>query len=277
MKNTPSNPNKNSIKARWFSENPDKAWAEKFFLIYSPIWMLQVFLGMALGISRKVGDVGALIQALLVALPLVIVPLVMRRESRTGKRWHQTYWFKANLYIFIFSFIGNYFGSEYFFDVLGMVYNYPQLHLNFDSALLGTGEQKVPVIMFFMTQAYFMTYHTSAVVVLRRLRTSRLGKYAWLFPIAIFVIGFFWAWMESFAMANPMMKDVFYYKDLDRMLAYGSITYSCYFIASFPIFYFLDEKADDNWGWIRTAAAGLSAGMLTLLLLDLWTRYIGPI
>ena len=32
------------------------------------------------------------------------------------------YWFKANLYIAIFNFAGNYFGSEYFFDVLGMVY-----------------------------------------------------------------------------------------------------------------------------------------------------------
>lgn len=33
--------------ARWFSANPDKAWAEKFFLAYSPVWMLQMGLVMA--------------------------------------------------------------------------------------------------------------------------------------------------------------------------------------------------------------------------------------
>ena len=27
-------------EARWFSRNPSKAWGERFFLAYSPVWML---------------------------------------------------------------------------------------------------------------------------------------------------------------------------------------------------------------------------------------------
>ncbi|MGH8646606.1 MAG: hypothetical protein ACREX4_19970 [Gammaproteobacteria bacterium] len=69
----------------------------------------------------------------------------------TGKRWHESYWFKANLYLFVFGFFGNYFGSEYFFDVLGMVYVYPSATTTLDSALLGSGGQKVPLIMYFYT------------------------------------------------------------------------------------------------------------------------------
>jgi cycloeucalenol cycloisomerase len=163
-------------------------------------------------------------------------------------------------------------------DVLGMVYNYPNLHWTFDATLVGTGVQHTPVMMYILTHAYFMTYHTTAMVVLRRLRTSRLGQSsAWVFPIAIFAAAYFWAWMETFAMANPALAEVFYYKDLNRMLSIGSITYSCFFITSFPIFHWLDEKLNDTWGLFRTTAAALSASMLTFFLLDLWTKYIGPL
>ena len=59
-------------------------------------------------------------------------------------------------------------------------------------------------------------------------------------------------------MANPMIAEMFYYKDMVRMLAYGSIAYACYFVSSFPIFYYLDEKPEDNWDLLRTTFAGLS-------------------
>ncbi len=266
------------VQARWFSENPDKAWGEKFFLIYTPIWILQTAMAVVFGYGKTMGDFGSIIYSLFVAGPFVVVPFLIYKEAKAGKPWYKTYWFKANLYIAIFSLLGNYYGSEYFFDVLGMVYNYPNLHWTFDASLVGAGVQHTPVMMYLLTHAYFMTYHTTAMVVLRRLRTSRLGQSsAWVFPVAIFVTAYFWSWMETFAMANPAMADTFYYKDLNRMLAIGSITYSCFFITSFPIFYWLDEKLNDTWGLIRTTAAALSASMLTFFLLDLWTKYIGPI
>jgi cycloeucalenol cycloisomerase len=262
-------------KSTWFSANPSKAWGEKFFLIYSPVWMAIMGLTMVTGVYRHFGDASYLLHSMLIALPLVIVPLLIRNEMALGRRWYQTYWFKANLYIGVFNFFGNYFGSEYFFDTLGMVYNYPAIQWTLDAELLGSGEQKVPLIMYFMTQAYFMTYHASAIVVLRKLRSIKV--LSWLFPVMVFVIGYFWAWMETRAMANPLIADIFHYKDMARMLAYGSIAYACYFVASFPIFYYLDEREEDNWDLLRTTFAGLSASMLTFYLLDFWAKWIGPL
>ena len=262
---------------RWFSDNPSKAWGEKFFLVYSPMWMALMASVMGFGITDQIGEWGFMAIGIAVAAPLLLVPACIRDERPIGRRWYQTYWFKANLYIGIFNFAANYFGSEYFFDVLGMVYDYPMIQLNLDATLVGSGEQHVPLIMYLLTQAYFLTYHTTAVVVLRRIRTSRLpvGKMMW--PVLLFAVAYFWAWMETKAMANPWIESQFYYKDMERMLAFGSLFYSLYFIASFPIFYNLDEGRDTSWSLTKTAAAGLSASMIMLLLLDFAAAIFGPL
>ncbi len=262
---------------RWFSENPSKAWGEKFFLVYSPFWMAMMALVMALGITNRVGEWGFLAIGLVVALPLVVVPALIRDETSLGRKWYETYWFKANLYIAIFNFAANYFGSEYFFDVLGMVYDYPMIELNLDATLVGSGEQRVPVLMYLLTQAYFITYHTTAIIVLRRLRTAGFPLGAVLWPVFVVGVAYFWAWMETRAMANPMIASQFYYKDMARMLTYGSLFYSLYFIASFPIFYNLDEKRETNWSLITTSAAACSAGLIMLFLLDFAAAIFGRI
>jgi len=261
---------------RWFSDNPSKAWGEKFFLAYSPLWMGLMASVMGFGLTDEIGEWGFMAIGIAVAAPLIMVPALTRDERPIGRRWYQTYWFKANLYIAVFNFAANYFGSEYFFDVLGMVYDYPMIELNFDATLVGSGEQNVPVIMYLLTQAYFLTYHTTAVVVLRRIRTSGLPIGAVLWPVLLFVVAYFWAWMETRAMANPWIESQFYYKDMERMLAYGSLFYSLYFIASFPIFYYLDEGRDTNWSLKKTASAALSASMIMLFFLDFAAAVFGP-
>ena len=262
---------------RWFSDNPSKAWGEKFFLAYSPLWMGLMASVMGFGLTDEIGEWGFMAIGIAVAAPLIMVPALTRDERPIGRRWYQTYWFKANLYIAVFNFAANYFGSEYFFDVLGMVYDYPMIELNFDATLVGSGEQNVPVIMYLLTQAYFLTYHTTAVVVLRRIRTSGLPIGAVLWPVLLFVVAYFWAWMETRAMANPWIESQFYYKDMERMLAYGSLFYSLYFIASSPIFYHLDEGRDTSWSLKKTTAAALSASMIMLFLLDFAAAVFGPL
>ncbi|MGB8224504.1 MAG: hypothetical protein WCF10_18065 [Polyangiales bacterium] len=262
---------------RWFSENPSKAWGEKFFLAYSPIWMIIVGLAMGLGVTARAGEWGFLAIGVAVAAPLLLVPALIRDESALGRRWYQTYWLKANLYIAIFNFAANYFGSEYFFDVLGMVYDYPMIDLTLDSALVGSGEQRVPIVMYLLTQAYFMTYHTTAVIVLRRIRTSRFPIGTVLWPALLLLVAYFWAWMETKAMANPWIESQFYYRDMERMLAYGSLFYSLYFVASFPIFYHLDERRETRWTLTITVAAACTASMLMMFLLDFAATIFGPL
>ncbi len=262
---------------RWFSANPSKAWGEKFFLAYSPTWMAFMALVMASGITHRIGEWGFLAIGVAVAAPLVVVPALIRDERPIGRRWYETYWFKANVYIAIFNFAANYFGSEYFFDILGMVYDYPMIELNLDSTLVGSGEQRVPVIMYLLTQAYFITYHTTAVIVLRRIRTSGLPVGVVLWPILLCAVAYFWAWMETKAMANPWIESQFYYENMERMLAYGSLFYALYFIASFPIFYNLDEDRETSWSLTKTSAAALSASMILLFLLDFSAAIFGSI
>lgn len=262
---------------RWFSANPSKAWGEKFFLAYSPVWMTMMGLVMGLGITERLGEWGFMAVGVAVAMPLVAVPALIRDETPLGRPWYRTYWFKANLYIAIFNLAANYFGSEYFFDVLGMVYDYPMIEINFDSTLVGSGEQRVPLIMYLLTQAYFLTYHTTAVIVLRRIRSSRLPLGSFLWPVLLLVVAYFWAWLETKAMANPWVESQFYYEDTERMLAYGSLFYALYFVASFPIFYPLDERRDDDWSLLSTAAAACSASLIMMFLLDFAAAIFGPI
>jgi cycloeucalenol cycloisomerase len=258
----------------WFSSNPDKAWVEKFYLIYSPIWMASMGFQVAIGADKSWSDGALLAYSFVVALLPLLIPMLLAPRY-TDKPWHDSYWFKAYLYLWVFQFFGSYFGSEYFFDVLGMVYSYPTVKTTFDSALVGSGKQTVPVIMYFWAQVFFLTYHATSNIALRAMR--RLGGSYVLFAVSVFVIGYFWAWMETKSMANPMVATTFYYQKLDIMLKYGSAIYATYFIASFPIYYFIDETREKTWTWWQVIAGGLSASMLTLYMLDFAARWVGSL
>jgi len=259
-----------------FSSNPDKAWVEKFFLLYTPVWMASMGVMVLTGADKSLGNGLLLAHAFATALPILLIPMLIARRY-TDVVWWDSYWFKANVYLFIFGFFGNYFGSEYFFDVLGMVYIYPNATTNLDSAIVGHGDQKVPLIMYCYTHAYFMTYHATANIALRKLRQLKLPAMWLLFPLFVFLIGYAWAWMETKAMANPLMAGSFYYEKMDLMLLYGSAIYAIYFIVSFPLYYFIDETRDRRWTLRGTCAAALSASMLTLYLLDFAAHAVGSL
>lgn len=228
------------------------------------------------------GNIALLAHSLVVALPVLLIPAFLARHHPSSQPWHQRYWFKANVYLAIFSFIGNYFGSEYFFDVLGMVYCFTHASTSLDAALLGSGKQPVPLIMYFYTQAYFMTYHVTANIALRLFkRWTAQRQLPWPhlgLALAVFIVGYAWAWAETKAMANPLMADLFYYEKMELMLRYGSAIYALYFLTSFPIYSRMDENADEKpWSLAQAAAGALSAGMLTLFLLDLAAKWLGQL
>jgi cycloeucalenol cycloisomerase len=260
---------------RWLSENPSKAWGEKFFLAYTPFWVLTMAVLMQTGVGGRWGDLSLNAAMLVIFAPLIVVPLWLRDELALGRPWWRTYWFKFNVWIGIFAGVGSYFGSEYFFDVLGMIYHYPQLTWRLDSVLLGAGEQTVPLIMYPSAHFYFVTYHTIAVIVLRRARTSRFLSARWAWPPLVLVSAYGFAWMETYAMAGGAIAQQFAYRDLPRMLRWGSMFYACYFVISFPMIYRLDERAGENWTLGRVAVEALAAGMLLLFLLDTATRFVG--
>lgn len=84
--------------------------------------------------AQKLDEIGYMAICLAAALPCVLLPLLLGRNIEKGKPLAQQYWVKANIWIAIFSFIGNYFWTHYFYDLLGAEYTFPSWQLNKVSA-----------------------------------------------------------------------------------------------------------------------------------------------
>jgi cycloeucalenol cycloisomerase len=259
--------------AQWLSSDPGKAAAERFYLIYSPIWIAFVGIVMLTGMYRAWSDPGYMLFGLGVAAPLVLVPYVLPRAEDVAKPVWDTSWFRFNLWIAIFVFFGSYVGTHYFFDVVGMRYGFPTTW-NLQAELVGDSEATVPLFLYPLTQAYFMTYHVVMTVILRWLSTRfALGRLAKALVIA--ALAYAVAFAETFFMAIPALADVFEYADRGRMLAWGSIFYGTYFIVSMPVFASIDEERP--WTLWQVVGSALAVSMGVFFLLDFWAMWLGPL
>jgi cycloeucalenol cycloisomerase len=260
-------------RTRWLSEDPSKAAAERWALIYTPVWIAFVGVVMLTGVYRNWSDPGFMAFGLAAAAPLILVPLLRPSRADAGKPAWDCAWLRANLWIAIFVFFGSYVGTHYFFDVVGMRYGFPTTW-NLGAELVGDSDGEVPLFLYPLTQAYFMTYHVGMTVVLRALTTRfELGKLGR--GLILVVLAYVVAFAETFFMAIPALGDVFEYADRGRMLAWGSVFYASYFVVSVPVFARLDE--DRPWTVWEVVGSALAVSMAVFFLLDGWAKVIGPI
>jgi cycloeucalenol cycloisomerase len=263
----------------WLSANRDKAWAELAFLVYSPLWMVAVAAVMLTGWMKTWNDVGYLAFSIAAGAPAFVIPALMHRRFSPDRPWWDSYWLKLNVWVAILVFGGTYFGTHYFFDLMGMRYRFP-VHWTFESPVLGRSGQTVPVFMYPLTQAYFVTYFTVMTIAYRRLRTrfalGPLGRVA-----VVLVLAYVTAFMETLAMANPLIDDYFEYADRTRMLLWGSWGYAIYFIIGLPLCFGIDEPDRDGslhrWSVGRVAFVALAAYMGILCGLEAWAQLVGPL
>jgi cycloeucalenol cycloisomerase len=271
----------------WFSRNPDKAWGEKFFLGFVPVFLVYNAVVQQMG-WLDAGTGWHVAQNLLMWLPwCVLLPAWLRRDS--GVPWPDSYWFKFNLYMAVWVFWATYFHTEYFFEVLGLRYRFPAVDVYFDSALVGPDEataaatyQKVPPGMYLNAIAFFVVYHTLAVICMRRVRSMTFGwslvaqRFAW--AVIVLATALFFAWAETKLYITEDAAANVWYVDLPRMLKWGSVFYAMYFVVSFPNVYRLDENpGDPAWPLSRVVIEASFVGILSLLLIDLWAQFLGPI
>ena len=271
--------------SQWFSSNPDKAWAEKLFLWFIPVFFAYNALMQQTG-WLDAGTFWHIVQNALMWLPYcVLLPLMLRRNS--GIPWQQSYWFKANVFMFWWIFIATYFHTEYFFEMLGLRYRFEDVHWYFDSALVGPDEssalqayQKVPLGMYLNSVAFFIVFHNSAVIFMRRVRgfTAHWGETArrlsWGFIVGVTAL--FWAWAETYMYITDDAAGNVWYENLDQMLLYGSAFYALYFVVSFPMYYRLDESSE-RWSLSRVFIEASAVGLLSMLLIDLASHLIEPL
>jgi cycloeucalenol cycloisomerase len=266
----------------WLSDDPGKAWAERFFLLYSPVWIAEVALVMTTGMLTRWGDAGFLAFGVIASAPFFVVPAIYHRRvpALAATPWHRSYWFKYNLWIFLFVWIGTYFLTHYFFDVLGMRYAFPT-RWNLGAALVGSGHD-IPLFMYPLTHAYFATYHVAMLVALRRVHRALgdlSGRPARLLALlaAGLALAYSVAYAETLFMASDFIRELFWYTDKPRMLRWGSLFYACYFFVSLPLLYRMDEPPRPPHSPGRAALDALAAGMLVFMLLDAITLVLGPL
>ena len=142
---------------------------------------------------------------------------------------------KANAWLVIFSFVGNYWYTHYFYSVLRAEYTFPAHDLN-----------GVPVAMFFATHFYFALYHTLASCALRRARRAFAPSRARAAFCAALVLAMSYAtaFTETLTIAGfPCYR----FDDWHAAATLGSAFYGLYFVVSYPTYARLDEVFDDGF------------------------------
>lgn len=249
---------------------------EKYHTYYSPIWMgifgIIVIFQLYETWSAKQYNTYLLILALPCVLQPILAPSAFFNSPDAHRPLSERYATKANIWLAIYTFIGNYWYTHYFYSVLKASYSMPSTRLN-----------NVPIAMFFATHFYFSSYHVFSNCMLRKIRTSfEAGvKRRILYVSTVFVLSYFTAFMETLTISSFP-----YYSFEDRNMAYvvGSAFYGIYFLVSFPAFYEfeLDIDRDDThtrsvkkltiWG---TMVESCGYGMMIMCLLDFVRLYIG--
>lgn len=263
----------------WLSKDPSKRWTEVFFLAYSPFWIIWALVILVpFQLFESCGNYGYMLIGLSAALPTVILPLIIPCKADEGKPLSQRYWVKANIWIAVFSFIGNYFWTHYFFKLLGASYTFVSWRLN-----------DVPITLYLMTHAYFCFYHGISNVLLRRVQTGLAKAPAWVRTSAMAAVVFALSYATAYGETLTIAHFPYYtFVDRDRMYTVGSLFYAIYFFVSFPMFYRMDEppltaargsagSKASKWTPAQAFLDSLAAGMLVTILLDLWRISVGAI
>ena len=264
-----------AVQAAWLAENPSKRWSEMFYLCYSPFWMTYALAFVVpLQLYEDFGKLEYMLLCSLCAAPCVLLPAFVLRPCAADASVpiFERHWVRANVWVAIFSYIGNYFWTHYFYRVLGAYYTFEAWTLN-----------RVPICLYLMTHAYFMFYFSLSNVVLRNVvrltamprmrasvRTTRSSSSSssskkehgasalmWTartyvaFAVTVFVMSYVTAFMETLTIAN---FKYYTFVDKEKMYSVGSLFYAIYFFVGFPMFYRMDE-ASGCVGGSSTASA----------------------
>eukprot|EP00887_Chlorella_sp_A99_P005552 scaffold1.g5552.t1 len=278
----------------WLAPNPAKRWTELFFLLYSLVWITWLLIILVpFRLYERLGKWGYMSLGVAAATPCVVLPPLLAPRAERGKPWAQRYWVKANLWIAIFSFIGNYFWTHYFYRLLGASYTFPAHNLN-QARASHQPHSLVPITLFLMTHAYFCLYHALSNLIIRRARAAAAAAgpaaQAAAEAAVVLALAYATAYGETLTIAH---FPYYSFKDRDRMYTVGSLFYAIYFFVSFPMFFRMDEeprasralwriahqfnRAAKHYTLWRAAVDALAAGMLVTCLLDFWRISFGSI
>ena len=263
-------------QSRWLpsTDNAAKRQFEQWALGYSAVWISAFGVVVVTKAYQRFDANSYMALCTTLALPYLLQPLVYPLPAEKNLPLWLRYSFKANLWVAIFSFIGNYWYTHYFYSVLQARYTFPSHRLN-----------NVPIALFFATHFYFVTYHSLSNVILRKVETTFRPSAArsLLFWAVVFGFAYFTAFMETLTISS--YEHYSFSRPKSWIYQIGSAFYGIYFIVSFPVFFRLDEHVSALAGGASAGAESaesgnkphtvfqtimevMGSGMIVLLLLD---------
>jgi cycloeucalenol cycloisomerase len=242
------------------SRNPGKRAAERWYLIYTPLWGGLSALVMTTGIGvhwsqQPWGDPAFFAYGLLVWMGVLVGGYLFRAPEDAGRPWHRLYHTKIQIWMFVFAFLGNYF-TEYFYEVLHMQYGFRTTW----------NVNHVPFFLYMVTVAYFTTYGV-LINVFRRLTRSLLPARTpgWLRALSYLPACFVVAGLETALNANPWMKSLFCYDDMSFMLWFGTLMYGLWFVVTAPLWFPIDEEPGVDTPLREVWLSALAGFMLVII------------
>ena len=207
---------------------------ELFCLKYSPFWMGSFAIIIAFKLYESFDALTYFVVCFGLCIPLFVFPFTewivpsdrKAKEKKPIPFWSR-YSTKATVWLLIYSHIGNYWYTHYFYSVLKAKYTMPAWWFN-----------GVPLALYFATFFYFSSYHVFSNLIIRRFMTGyKPTRFRTVYLILLIcVMSYITAFMETLTISGFP-----YYSFEDRDMAYkvGSAFYGIYFLFSFPMFFAL--------------------------------------
>ena len=127
---------------------PSKRAYEIYALQYTPIWICAFGCIVAFRFYESFDEWSYMKVCVGLSLPFLLQPIFWPSTVDSKRLLLERYAFKANVWLAVYSFIGNYWYTHYFYSVLKAKYTMPAHRLN-----------NVPLALYFATHFYFSTYH----------------------------------------------------------------------------------------------------------------------
>jgi cycloeucalenol cycloisomerase len=217
---------------RWESANPTKKWAERVFILSSPLWVLLMAYIVATQWYETFKSFEYMMVGIALVLPGLVVPWLTQPKEELARPFWQRYWVKDHVWIWGVVFVGSYFWTHYFYTLLKATYTFEAWRLN-----------DVPFAMYLAAHGYFMLYHSMTNMALRRWYTSffKANLRPFFASLGSFILILVMSWITAFMEAFTIQGFPYYHiEDRAFMYTVGCIVYGLYFVISFPWHYEID-------------------------------------
>lgn len=244
-----------------WSESPGKRAAQQLYLAYTPIWGAVCGVVMLGGLAARWSDGPLLALGFGLWIPLVAAGFVRRAPEDRGRPWHRLYHAKLQLFVAVFAFLGNWFGTKYFYEVLDMHYGF-RASVNWND---------VPVFLYPLTAVYFTTYAVLYDLAVRAAAQRGVPR-----VLAVVVASCALAFLETSLNTNPWMRAAFCYGNLGFALTFGTVMYGSHFMLAGPLWHGIDERPGRETRLTTAGIAAFAAMMLVLCIDEVWARTVAP-